>query len=65
MIALRALAKSWKSGSGGQTSQIDRFSKGFNKEMIALRALAESWKSSSGGQASQIDCYSKDLIRKL
>ena len=41
MMALRALAKSWKSGSGGRTPQINDLSKGFNKEMIALRPLAK------------------------
>ena len=51
MIALRALAKYWKSGSGGQAPQIDDLSKMFIKEMIAFRLLAKSWKSGSEGQA--------------
>ena len=51
-IALRPLAKSWKSCSEGKAPKIHNFSKGFKKEMIAMRALAKSWKFGCVGQAA-------------
>ena len=63
MIASRAPAKSRKSGSGSQGSQIDGFDKESNKKIPGSRALAKSWKSGSGSQGSQIDGLDQELIK--
>ena len=64
MIASRALAKSWKSESGSQGSQINGFDKEIDKEIIASRALAKFWKSGTGSQGSQTDGFDKEFIKK-
>ena len=53
IIVSRTLAKSWKSGSGSQDSEIDFLNKWINKKMSALRTLAKSCKSGSGSQGSK------------
>ena len=62
---MRGLAKSRKSGFGGQAPQIDDLSKGLNKEVIALRPLAKSWKSGSVGQAYKIYGFNKDFNKEM
>ena len=64
MSVFRTLARSWKSGSGGQGLQVDVFIKAFNKEVRGFCRLARSWKSGSGGQGTQIDDSSKGFNNK-
>ena len=45
MVASRGLAKSRKSGSGGQGFEVEACSKGVHKKMIASRALARFCKN--------------------
>ena len=43
MIGSRALAKSWKPGSGSQGFQIDGLDKEISQKLVGFGALAKSW----------------------
>ena len=65
MVVLGALAKSWKSGSGAQTSRIDDFNKEFDRKIKGLRAMGKSLKSNLEPGHPEFMVLIRNLIRKF